>query len=239
MKILEKDPPLAQDCRRPWILVSFLYPLSHAGLMHIALFTFGPTFLILFHSLILRLFCFGTLLFIAGFVLFIGYGIYYVSFCVFDSTKSNRHARKIPEIYSPDKGELLRQYFLVFASFAICFLAAVSYYIYFRRLDYIFWILSGCGLFFFPMSLLSAILFDGINELSPIFIGISIIKVFPGYLGLCVFFFSIVGFIVFIIMSKIVPGFIIHGITFYLCLVLANRLGWFYWWHKDKLKWGI
>ena len=239
MKILEKDPPLAEDCKRPWILVSLLYPLSSAGLMHIAIYMFGPTILILFYRYFLRMFYLGSLIFIAGFTLFIGYGIYYVTFCVFDSTKSNKQARQIPEIYFPDKWELLRQYLLIFASAAICFFAAVIYYILTKEMDYKFGILAGCGLFFFPMTILSAILFDSISELSPVFIGVSIFKVFFSYLGLCLFFFIIAGCIAAVTIYGKIPAFLIHGISFYLALVLANRLGWFYWWNREKLGWGI
>jgi hypothetical protein len=239
MKILEKDPPLAEECKRPWILVSFLYPLSQAGLMHIAIFTFGPSLMFLLYWILFSKVLLGLILYIIGFVLFIGYGIYYITFCVFDSTKSQAKARQIPQIYFPDKWELLQQYVLIIASVAICFLAAIIYYICFRQMDYKFWILSGCGLFFFPMTLLSAILFDGINELSPLFIGVSIFKVFLGYLGLCLFFFIIVGLIAILFLYGIIPAFVVHGISFYLLMVLANRLGWFYWWYKSKLKWGI
>ncbi len=239
MKILEKDPPLAEDCKRPWILVSLLYPFSHTGLMHIAMYMFCPTLLILSYRILFSQLPIGVVIYIVAFTLFIGYGIYYISFCVFDSTKSQTKARKIPEMYFPDKSELVYQYILILGSAAICFFPAVIYYFFVRQTDYIFWILSGSGLFFFPMALLSAILFDGINELSPIFLGASIFKVLTGYIKLCLFFFTVAGFILFISICGIFPGFIIHGISFYLSLVLANRLGWFYWWHRDKLRWGI
>ena len=239
MKILEKDPPLAQDCQRPWILVSLLYPFSRYGLYHIALYTFGPTILILSFRIIFSQSLIGIMIFLVGFILFIGYGMYYISFCVFDSTKVQKKARKIPDIYKPDKGELLSQYILILASVAICFFPTIIYYFLTRQADYRFWILSGCGLFFFPMALLSAILFDGINELSPLFIGISILKVFFGYLKLCLFFIIIAGLIIAISICRIFPDFIIHGISFYLLLVIANRLGWFYWWYRDKLGWRI
>jgi hypothetical protein len=30
------------------------------------------------------------------------------------------------------------------------------------------------------------------------------------------------------------------GMAFiYLAMVAAHLLGWFYWWHKDKLNWGL
>jgi len=239
MKILEKDPPLAEDCRRPWILVSFLYPLSSAGLMHIFIYTFGPTILILLEKYILRYVIFGSLLFLAGFILFIGYGIYYITFCVFDSSKAGTSAQSIPKIYFPDKWELVRQYFIILSSAAICFGPAGGYFAYFRQIDLWFWILFGCGFFFFPMALLSAILFDAINELNPIFLTVSIQKSFLGYLGLFLFFCIVAGLIISVVIYLNIPGFIIHGITFYLLMVLANRLGWFYWWYKGKLGWGI
>ena len=239
MKILEKDPPLAQECTRPWILVSFLYPLSSAGLTHIAIFTFGPTLLILLQMYVLRYVVFGSLIFLFIFTLFVGYGIYFLTFCIFDSSKASTKAQQIPKMYFPDKWEVLRQYFLIFASAAICFWPVGGYFAYFRRIDLWFWILSGTGLFFFPMALLSAILFDSINELNPIFLLVSIFKTFIGYIGLFLFFCIIGGFMIFVLPAPNLLGFIGHALRFYLLMVLANRLGWFYWWHKGKLGWGI
>ncbi len=42
MKILEQDPPLADECKLPWIIDAFLYPISAAGIIHLAVFVFLP-----------------------------------------------------------------------------------------------------------------------------------------------------------------------------------------------------
>ena len=239
MKILEKDPPLAEECKLPWILVSFLYPLNIPGIFHIIVFTFTPTLLILLQMYVFRYACISSLISLVGFILLIGYGIYFVTYSVFDSSKGQRTIRYIPQMHFPDKWELIRQYFLILAGVAICFWPVVIYYIFLRSNDLYFWLLLGAGLFFFPMSLLSVILFDTISGLNPFFIAGSILRTFVSYCFLILFFYILIGFMVFVLPVPSLFGFIGHALRFYLLLVLANRLGWFYWWHKDKLDWGI
>ena len=38
---------------------------------------------------------------------------------------------------------------------------------------------------------------------------------------------------------KRIRKFIRQALKFYLVFVLAHRLGWFYWWYKDKIGWGL
>jgi hypothetical protein len=53
------------------------------------------------------------------------------------------------------------------------------------------------------------------------------------------FFFVISGFITAVSPRLGVWSFVRRSIDVYLVFVLAHRLGWFYWWHKDKLEWGL
>jgi hypothetical protein len=239
MKILEQDPPLAQECKTPWILRAFLYPLSAAGITHILVFTFCPVLLILLEIHVFRYSCLSSLMFFAGIILLVGYGIYFVTYCVFDSSKGHRNAPYIPKRHFPDKWELVRQYFLLLVSVAMCFGPLGVYYGNFRQIDLIFWLLIGIGLFFFPMTLLSVLLFDSFTAVNPIFVMTSIFKNIIGYCSLFLFFCTIIAFMIFALPTPSLLGFTGHAIRFYLLLVLANRLGWFYWWHKDKLGWGI
>ena len=239
MKILEKDPPLAEECRMPWIVRAFIYPLSASGILHIFIFTFCPVLLILIETHVFRHFAIGGIIFLVSFILLIGYGIYYVAYCVFDGSKGNRSAPYIPKLHFPDKWELVGQYFLIFAGAAICFWPVGIYTVYFRRIDLYFWLLLGCGSFFFPMALLSVILFDAISALNPVFIIVSIFKTFIGYCGLFLFFCVIIAFMIFVLPVPSLLGFTGHAVRYYLLMVLANRLGWFYWWYKGKLGWGI
>jgi len=63
-----------------------------------------------------------------------------------------------------------------------------------------------------------------------------------GCVAVCglVLVFILLGGFVGIILPKLGVWDIIRGcVKIYLVFVLANFLGWFYWWHKDKLDWGI
>jgi hypothetical protein len=132
-----------------------------------------------------------------------------------------------------------------------------------RRVDLVFWLLSVCGIFFFPMALLAGVLFDATHALNPVFIIASIFRTLPKYCGL-VLFYCILGAIVAAIIANIchlsgpqeltgvifyplrlinyffTAAFIYKAIPLvYLGMVGAHLLGKFYWWHKDTLDWGI
>ena len=42
MKILEEEPPLADECKLPWLIDTFLYPISTSGMIHLAFFVIVP-----------------------------------------------------------------------------------------------------------------------------------------------------------------------------------------------------
>ena len=164
---------------------------------------------------------------------------------------------------APDKSDLISHFFLILGAVAFCFWPAVVYYAFTNRTDVVFWLLSICGVFFFPMALLAAVLFDAIHALNPIVITASIIRTLPRYLGLvlfCCISFALVAAVISNIHGLSAPqsamgmiyylrmlinyffsaAFIYKGVLLaYLGMVGAHLLGRFYWWNKDKLDWGL
>ncbi len=257
MKIIE-NPQLVTERKVPWLIDILLYPMSISGIIHLVIFLVTPFLIRKFVLPFLDVF--GGILSLVIYVLFVGYVFYYLGHCVFDSSRGGRRAPDIAVYNTPGKGELLSQLFLTFGGFAACFCWASVYYIFTERTDLIFWALTAGGIFFLPMALLKVILFDSIDALEPISIIRSIFKTFLPYCGLVLVFCVLGGLIAQITSTLPLPGglraaimyipivlnyllgtaFIYQKVAFiYLAMVAANLLGRFYWWHKDKLGWGI
>ena len=262
MKIIE-DPQLEVKRKLPWIIDIFLYPLSASGMVHLAFFWLAPPLLGLVHKFILSRFLIGLIIAAFLYIMLIGYAFYYLSYCIFDSSKGGRRAPDISIQHTPDKSEIISQLFLILACIAVCFWPIAVYHLLTKRTDLIFWLLSACGIFFFPMALLAGVLFDATHALNPAFIICSIFKTFFKYCGLVLFFCVLGGltakiisdisslpkpqnilgavFQIFLIFNYFFSAaFIYKAIAFiYLAMVAAHLLGSFYWWHKDKLNWGL
>jgi hypothetical protein len=262
VKIIE-DPQLEVKRSLPWIIDIFLYPLSASGMIHLAVFWLGPVLLGLVNRLILSRFILGVIIAAFLYIMLVGYAFYYLSYCIFDSSKGGRRAPDISVQYAPDKAEIISQLFLILACIAVCFWPAAVYHLLVKRTDLIFWLLSTCGIFFFPMALLAGVLFDATHALNPIFIVCSIFRAFFKYCGLVLSFCVLGGLAAKIIcdisslpkpqdiLGAVTQVFLIFNYFFsatfvykaaafiYLAMVAAHLLGSFYWWHKDKLNWGI
>jgi hypothetical protein len=264
VKIIE-EPQLEVERKLPWLIDVFLYPTSVSGIIHLAIFLFLPPLAWGFLRRLARpelLFIFGPVS--VGIYLFsAGYMLYYIGFCIFDSAKGGRRAPDVTTLDLPDKGKILSELFLILGAIAICFWPAGLYYVLAKKVDLAFWVLSACGIFFLPMALLAGILFDAIHALNPVFIIGSISRTFLPYCAL-VPLFCVLGGLLAVIASNIfsLPGaqtlqqgigqimlllerlfcvtLTYPGMAFvYLAMVAAHLLGWFYWWHKDKLNWGL
>jgi hypothetical protein len=132
-----------------------------------------------------------------------------------------------------------------------------------KKIDLVFWVLSACGIFFLPMALLAGVLFDATHALNPVSIIGSISQTFLPYCGLVPIFCVLGGLlaviasntfslsstqslqqgiaqIMFVLQRLFRVTLTYPGIAFiYLAMVAAHLLGWFYWWYKDKLNWGL
>jgi hypothetical protein len=241
MKILEEEPPLANECKLPWLIDAFLYPISASGMIHLLVFVFLP----LFFSFIVRLLESFLLPYILAFltmpfyIVFYGYVFYYISGCVVDSAKGKRRAADITMPETFDSSAFVSQAILLLGCVAICFGPAGAYYALTQRTDLWFRLLSVYGILFLPMSFLRGVMFDSFDALNPILIIRSVFSTLLPYLGLVLFFCVLGGFVAVILPRLLLWPFLLSGIKFYLIFVLAHRLGWFYWWYKDRLDWGI
>ena len=248
MKILEEDPPLANECKLPWLIDAFLYPISASGMVNLAVFVLLPLLVSFLFGLLARFLSpflgFGTPYILAVpkvlfYIVFGGYVCYYIAHCVIDSSKGNRRASDVPIANTFDAGDLVAQVILLLGCVAICFCPAAFYYLFTKRIDLWFWVLLALGSFFFPMCFLRGVMFDCFDVLNPIEISRSILSTFLPYCGLVLFFMAIGGFTVAVMLRLPLWDFLRMGIVFYLVFVLAHRSGWFYWWYKDKLDWGL
>ena len=248
MKILEEEPPLADECKLPWLIDAFLYPISASGMINLAVFVILPefiSFLVFVLASILSPFLQSGTSYIMRFltlpfyIVFGCYVVYYVAHCVIDSTKGHRRATDLPMANIFSAGDLIAQVILLLGIVAICFCPAAFYYIFTRRIDLWFWMLLALGSFFFPMCFLRGMMFDSFDALNPIEISRSILSTFLPYCGLVLFFMALGGFAVAVLLRLPLWDFLRMGIVFYLVFVLAHRSGWFYWWYKDKLNWGL
>jgi hypothetical protein len=232
----------------PWLIDIFLYPFSLSGIIHIVIFIVTP---LLIGLVVLRfLDIFHGFMSLIVYLLFTGYFFYYIGYCVFDSSRGGLRAPDVTLYEIPDKSEFCSQIFLVIGAVAVCFFPAVIYYIATGRADLVFWLLLAVGVFFLPMVLLAAVLFDSVNVLNPVMITTSIYRTFAPYCGLVLIFSAFAGLIVPVIRGLsyapsiidfiLGTAFIFYKIAFvYLAMVSAHLLGRFYLRYKKKLNWGI
>jgi hypothetical protein len=242
----------------PWFVDIFLYPFSLSGIIHLLIFIITP---LLIWLIVLRFIdIFQGVLSLILYLLLTGYAFYYIGYCVFDSSRGGLRAPDVTIYEAPDKSEFGSQIFLMIGAAAFCFFPATIYYIATERTDLLFWLLSVICVFFLPMVILTAVLFDSVNALNPAMIIASIYRTFAPYCGLVLIFSMLAGLIVPIILdlpqpSNLIAGlfyvralmdyllgtaFIWYKITFvYLAVVSAHLLGRFYLRYKNKLDWGI
>lgn len=264
MKIIE-EPQLEVRRKLPWLIDVSLYPASVSGAIHLAIFLFLPPLAWVFLSRLARaefFFIFGPVS-VGVYLLLVGYMLYYICLCIFDSAKGGRRAPDITTLDLPDTGELVCQLFLILGAIAICFWPAGLYYVFIKKTDLVFWMLSACGIFFLPMALLAGILFDATHALNPVFIIGSISRTFLPYCALVPLFCVLGGLLaviasntfnlpstqtiqqgigqIMLVLARLFRVTLTYpGMAFiYLAMVAAHLLGWFYWWHKDKLNWGL
>jgi hypothetical protein len=239
---------LSDEYKLPRLIDAFLYPISASGMIHIAVFVIVPLLFSLFIRLIEYILrpslgqAAGEItgpIALVFYVIFYSYVCYYVADCVINSAKGQRRASESMMPSTISIGDFISQAFIIIGCVAICLSPVLLYSVLINRNDLWFLILSAYGVFFLPMSLLRGIMFDTFDALNPIEIVRSIGRVFVSYCGLA-FFFVIVGGFVWVALPRVpIWNFPKNIVQFYLIFVLAHRLGWFYWWHKNKIDWGL
>ncbi len=246
MKVIE-EPQLGVKRKLPWLIDMLLYPMSISGFIHLLVFLLLPRLVSLFVNFLLRMVPQEIRmaayeiewLYLPFYVVFYGYVVYYIIECVLSSSKGGYRAPDPSISETLDWRDLVGQALLLIGCVAICFWPTAVYYILAKRTDRTFWLLLSGGMFFSPIALLRGIMFDSFNALNPILIIGSIFKTFLPYCGLVLLICALGGFIAIVLPRLLIWSFVSSGARFYLLFVAAHLLGQFYWWHKDKLDWGL
>jgi len=226
---------------KPHLLIDvLLYPISVAGGIHLLIFWLAPLLITLLGRLLPRAGPYGGVLTLLFYIVLTGYMFYYLGECVRDSAAGGVRAPDISTQAAPDRGDLLSQEIYMLGCIAVCFCPVVVYRLVTGRIDVIFWVLAGCGIFFFPMALLAVAMFDSMSALNPLLLIGSILSTFLPYCGLVLLFCGLGGLVALAIstlpQSRALGS--VFGIAFiYLAMVTAHILGRFYWRYKEKLYW--
>jgi hypothetical protein len=222
---------------------ALLYPTSADGLVHM-----GSLALALWLADLSRILTAPFLQLYSGIVVLIlkifivGYILFYLSYCVFDSSRGGKRAPNMALAPMPDRRELLSQVLLLLAGTAISLWPAAVYYGVTLRVDAWSVLLAvSCG-FFWPMALLTAVLFDGIDALNPLLIVRSVVVTLPAYLLLTVELGVLAALIVVVhrISAQLPVPRVFRDVAYlYLLLVGTHLLGRHYRRHRDRLDWGL
>lgn len=221
----------------------FVYPANLDGLGQIVVLALSWWLVGLFGGLLGALArSYGSLLALLGQGMVAGYIVFFVGYCIYDSSQGGRRAPPVSLAHTPDLSDLVSQLLLLVAAVAICLWPVAVYRGVAGRADAWFWVLGAVGAFFLPMSLLTAALFDGIDALNPVLIVRSIAVTLPAYVGLLVEFGLLSGVFLGVrwtLMRVPVPQVLSTVIYLYVLLMGAHLLGRFYWRHKGRLGWGL
>lgn len=251
VNIVEQPDP--EKVRKlPWFIDVFCYPVSIPGLTILGIYVFTPVILSLtISALSAVLGPLSVLLMPLGLVFFIiniivsAYMFWYFGMCIHESAVGKVRA---PETLSggidEDIMEMALQLLRIVCCVFVCVGPGLTYYSITNRLDWICWLLLGCGVFFLPMALLAMVMFGSFSGLNPIIIVPSIFSTFLGYclavLALCVPVAIAVGILVCLPKgSGTVVVFIMRGMFAYFALVAAHILGRFYYRNAGRLYWEV
>jgi hypothetical protein len=222
---------------------ALLYPTSADGLVHV-----GALALALWLAELSRILTASFLRVYSGILVLVlkifiaGYIVFYLSYCVFDSSRGGKRAPCMALAPTPNREELLSEALLLLAGTAISLWPAAIYYGVTLRVDTWSVLLAiSCG-FLWPMSLLAAVLFGGIDALNPVLIVRSILVTLPAYLvltlELAVLAILAAG-VSFISAQLPVPRVFCNAAYLYLLLIGTHLLGRHYRRHRDRLDWGL
>jgi len=250
-RIGASQPEAPPQRKLPWLVDIFLYPTNAAGLTVLGIIIGIP--------LIIRAFAwffrlamtqfppflvfFAIFIFFGWVIRFIiwAYAYWYFCECIQDSAFG---AIRAPETLSktPGLGEMFWQLVRVMACLGLCIGPAVLYSCLTWRQDLTFWILLGCGIFYYPMALLAIVVFDSFYGLNPLLVIPSIFSTFLQYCALLVFYCLLFLGVAYAIRA-LWPGrpsfFTYEPFAIYLFIVAAHLLGRFFFRYKDKLNWEV
>lgn len=220
--------------KHPWPLDVILYPTSMSGLLNLAVF---GGFLLL-NVVMARVYSlYGGILRLIPGILITAYLTYYLAECVRDSADGGTRAPDNLTSMPDFKDASLQVQGLLLAALAFGMPAGL-YALVRWRIDPMFWTLLGCAGFFFPMALLSVILFDSVSGLNPRYWLISVTRAFIPYLGLVLALTSIIAVTVWVVRSM--AGFLLLALVIlYMVMIGAHLLGRFYFRYERQIGWDI
>ena len=231
----------AAQRKLPWIIDIFLYPISVPGLITLAIIILIPLLI----DVVARLLGpFGFLILIPGFFINLVIGLYffwYLAECIRDSAAGGIRA---PETLgnAPGVGDMFWQMLRIVGCYIVFAGPPGLYYLNTHRTDTIFWSLLAYAVFFFPMGLLTVVMFDSLRGLNPIVLIGSIFSTCLPYFAMIVVFVS-----VFLLILEKMPdtqgspvlAFIVQCVGIYMAIVVAHLLGWFYHRYEQELNWEV
>jgi DNA-directed RNA polymerase subunit RPC12/RpoP len=236
----EEIEPFAKR-KLPWIIDIFLYPISVPGLVTLGIIIFISLLIDVVAWLLGTFVCF---IWVISFFIRIVIGLYmywYLAECIRDSAHGGLRA---PETLgnAPGLGDMFWQALHIIGCLFIFVGPVGFYFIYAKRTDAIYWSLLAYAIFFFPMGLLSVIMFDSWRGLNPILLIGSIFSTFLPYCAM-IGVFVLAGFLI----AQKAPNtrgspvlaFINYCVGIYLLMIVAHLLGWFYHRYEEELNWEV
>jgi len=240
----------------PWLIDIFLYPISVPGLTMLGIFVFTPIVLDLILSVLARalgalnprmvlfLLPLAILFAIIRFII-TWYMIWYFGVCVQESAAGQIRA---PETLTKGGGfdivEMFFQSIRFLCCIVICFGPVLAYYFTYKQVDNYFWMILAGGIFFFPMALLSTVMFDSIIGLNPILIVTSIFSTFFQYCCVAVMFCIPVGIITGMLIylpegTGFLMQLILRTVYAYQLLIAGHLIGNFFCRNEERLYWEV
>jgi hypothetical protein len=245
---VEAEAPLddsaeSGDDALPPLMGTLLYPANLDGLVQIGIFVAGLFIIDLIGRLLSRIA--GPVADLWALLLCVmlgAYVVFYLGYCIFDSSQGGRSAPPISTAHTPDRWDIVAQVLVLLGCVAICFWPAALYHGLTGRLDLPYWALAALGAFPLPMALLTGTLFEGIAALNPLPIVRAIAATLPAYLVLLVKLvpLGVVLAVVYRVSGRYFMARPLRNVAcLYLLLIGCHLLGRFYWNQKDRLQWGL
>lgn len=186
---LVEQPDPEKVRKLPWFIDVFCYPISVPGLTILGIYMLTAVVLRLAGlglSVVVGYFGFLSMpvvLALAAVDLIVtAYVFWYFGMCIHESAGGGVRA---PEILNKniaeDTFEMVLELLRILSCVFICLGPGLTYYSITDRLDWIYWLLLGLGIFFMPMALLATVMFGSFSGLNPIIIITSIFSTFFRY----------------------------------------------------------
>ena len=243
-----RDVEPTGERKLPWLLDIFLYPTSKPGLTNLGIIVGVPLLI----DIVMQVFGpFALTLWLPILILRILIGLYmcwYFAECVRDSAAGGTRAPKV--FATADASTMCEQAAYLAACYIIFAGPAGFYSVFTHKTDAVFWLLAAYGVFFFPIGLLAAVMFNSGAAFNPILWIGSIFSVSFQYCGLVLLLCGVVlpiGAIMSIqpediplpkVLTLILQaGF--TGILLYIVFVVGHLLGRFYWRYRERLNWEV